>query len=310
MSLLVCIVAAGCGQAGTHRETVLTDNARATSTTSAAVAARAASELLGMVVLPPGSTAVARAPSIAAALLDQPGPDARLARVADRHRLWISRERPLELLEFVAGHAPSGTRIAGSGDSQRRGRTFYWWEDLDVLPRAGSPGSQQLVVAVASAGSGRFALRADARVAWHLRRPASTLLGGTVRDVVIAVERASAGPGQRRSPRVVQSLVLSSPSAVRALVTAVNGLPLAEPNGPLSSCPALGGESFLLLSFRGSNRERSVADVRVGPLGCGAPVVSLSIPSSPPVALGGGQDLVKTVELTVGVPLQGLRAGS
>jgi hypothetical protein len=87
-------------------------------------------------------------------------------------------------------------------------------------------------------------------------------------------------------------------------------LPLAEPNGPLSSCPALGGESFLLLSFRGSNRERSVADVRVGPLGCGAPVVSLSIPSSPPVALGGGQDLVKTVELTVGVPLQGLRAGS
>jgi hypothetical protein len=214
-----------------------------------------ASELLKHVALPPGSMRVERPPSGVRGLLGRPL-GTRFAHVVDRHAFWTANKSPRAVLAFVLAHAPSGARMVTSGSGEQYGRAYYWWEEINVPGQTSAVQPQRLTVAIVRMGSRSFALRVDARVAWHLARPANSLVPSTAAWLkVTVVEPGFRGlPGETSRPRRTRSLTTTDAHTVQTVARAVNELPVAEPAGPVPSCPATSvnamGSPKLILTFR------------------------------------------------------------
>lgn len=223
--------------------------------------------LLAAVPLPPETNLVAQLPLAAAKRLRRPGNSERFAKSVDRHAYWISSERPQAILALLAKNGPA-PKLDYSGYGGVRGRTEEWSETLEVPTATPLAGPRELFVSIALAGRGRYAVRIDAVIAWHRRRPASSLVPATAQWLqVTVVEPAFHGfrgePSRRRRTR---RLTTAAVHTVQAIAHAVNELPVAEPAGPFPSCPAMSvANTFarpkVILTFRKIPSQSNLAKV-------------------------------------------------
>jgi hypothetical protein len=237
---------------------------------SEGAAAAVADSLLAAVPLPVKTNRVAQLPIAAAKRLERSRNSERFAKSADSHAYWISTDRPQVILALLAKNGPA-SRLQSSGYGGVRGRSEEWFETLEVPTATPLAGPRELFVSIALAGGGRYAVRIDAVVAWHRRRPASSLVPATARWLeVTVVEPAFHGfRGEPSRPRRTRSLTTAAVHTVQAVAHAVNELPVAEPTGPEPSCPAMSvantvARPKVILTFRkissGSNLAEVVAD--------------------------------------------------
>jgi hypothetical protein len=228
-------------------------------------AAHVADGLLARVPLP-AAQRVAQPPTAAGRPLGRPE-NIDFAKSVDRHAYWISTERPQALLAMLAADGPA-PKVAYSGYGGTRGRTEAWSETLEVPIATPLAGPRELFVAIVLGGRGRYAVRIDSAVAWHRRRPASSLVPAATRWLEVSVvEPGFRGlRGEPSRPRRTRSLTTTTARTVQAVARAVNELPLAEPAGPFPSCPTMGlansvDRPKLSLTFRSTPAGSDLAHV-------------------------------------------------
>jgi hypothetical protein len=113
----------------------------------------------------------------------------------------------------------------------------------------------------------RYAVRLDAVVAWHRRRPADSLVPSSAGWLKATVTQRTSLFTRRSKRRTLETVVVSDPAVVQGVAQAVNALPLAEPAGPFPSCPLITRPSpFVRLSFRTSALTPARAAVLADPI--------------------------------------------
>ena len=235
---------------------------------SEGAAAAVADALLAAVPLPADTQHVSEPPGAVAGKLGRPI-NIDEAKAVDRYAYWSSTDRPEAILSFLAKKGPL-PKVETSGYGGTAGKTEGWSETLyapSALPLAGP---RQLFVSIALDGSGRYAVRVDAVVAWHKRRPANSLVPATARwlEVTITTPAFRAlNPGEpSHAHATTHSVITTAPATVRAVARAINELPVAEPSGPEPSCPAMAyantvGAPRFLLTFRSTPSGVNLAQV-------------------------------------------------
>lgn len=227
---------------------------------SEGAAAAVADALLVAVPLPADTRPVSEPPQAVAGKLGRPPNSQDSAKAVDRYAYWSSTNRPKAILSFLANGGPI-FKVETSGYGGTAGKTEDWSETL--YAPLGSPlaGPRQLFVSIALDGSGRSGVRVDAVVAWHKRRPASSLVPASARWLEVTVTtpayRALNSGEPSHAHATTRSVITTSPATVRAVAQAVNELPVAEPAGPAPSCPAMAvgkteGAPRFRLTFRTS----------------------------------------------------------
>lgn len=209
---------------------------------SEGAAAAVADALLAAVPLPADTQQVSEPPQAVAGKLGRPGNSEDSAKAVDRYAYWSSTDRPEAILSFLAMKGPI-PKVQYSGYGGTAGKTEGWSEIL-YAPLASPPaGPRELFVSIALDGSGRFAVRVDAVVAWHERRPANSLVPATARWLKVTITTPAyraLHPGEpSHAHTTTRSVITTAPAKVRAVARAVDELPVAEPAGPQPSCPAM-----------------------------------------------------------------------
>lgn len=263
--VVVVMLVGGCGRSDRDRTA---DGKPSAPIYSEGAAAALADALLAAVPLPAGTQHVSQPPRALAGELERPiNIDER--KDVDRYAYWSSTDRPEALLSFLARKGPF-PRVQYSGSGGTAGKTESWSETLEVPLGSALAGPRQLFVAVVSDGSGRYAVRVDAVVAWHERRPANSLVPASARwlEVTITTPAYRAlNPGEASHLHAsTRSVISSDLSTVRAVARAVNELPVAEPAGPNPSCPEEGFANTVdaprfLLTFRNIPSASNLAQV-------------------------------------------------
>jgi hypothetical protein len=235
---------------------------------SEGAAAVVADALLAAVPLPADTKPVSEPPRAIAGKLGRPI-NIDEAKAVERFVYWSSAERPEAMLSFLAKKGPL-PKVQYSGYGGTAGKTEGWSETLYAPSLSPLAGPRQLFVSIALERSGRYAVRVDAVVAWHERRPASSLVPGTaqwLKVTITAPAYRALNPGEpSHAKTTTSSVVTTAPATVRAVARAVNELAVAEPSGPDPSCPVLAYANTVdaprfLLSFRGSPNGVNLARV-------------------------------------------------
>jgi hypothetical protein len=260
---------------------------------SEGAAAAIAEQLLAAVALPADTQRVSGPPRAVAGKLGRPI-NIDEAKSVDRHAYWASTDRPQAMLSFLAKHGPFAT-VQTSGYLSTYGKPESWFETLAVPSTSMLASPRQLFISVELDGSGRFAVRVDAVVAWHTRRPAQSLVPSIARWLKITVRTPAyraLNPGERSNPQSTTRSVLTTDAAVVAAVArAVDEMPVAEPaGGSPPGCPEMGVAATedaprFVLSFRSSATSSNLAEVR-GRSGfvcaaSGAAVARVTTPADP-----------------------------
>jgi hypothetical protein len=232
-------------------------------------AAAVADALLAAVPLPADTQQVSQPPRAVAGKLGRSRNSEDSAKAVDRYAYWSSTDRPEALLSFIAKKGPI-YKLETSGYGGTAGKTEGWSETLYAPLTSSLAGPRQLLVSIALDGSGHYAVRVDAVVAWHKRRPASSLVPATARWLNVTVTTPAfraLNPGEPSHPHTTtRSVIATAPATVRAVARAVNELPVAEPAGPDPSCPAMAyanteGAPRFRLVFRSSASAGNLARV-------------------------------------------------
>jgi hypothetical protein len=289
---------------------------------SEGAAAAVADALLAAVPLPADTQHVSEPPEAVAGKLGRSRNSEDSAKAVDRYAYWSSTDRPEAMLSFIAKEGPI-PKVAYSGYGGTRGKTESWSEAFDVPLGSPLAGPRELFVTVELDGSGRYAVRVDAVVAWHMRRPANSLVPATARWLKVTITtpayRALNPSELSHAHTTTRSVITSAPATVRAAARAVNELPVAEPAGPDPSCPAMSyanteGAPRFRLTFRTSASAGNVAQV-IGVSGhvCergGADTAKITTPEDPQglqltdhlntVGPSKGQGLTEHIELAFG----------
>jgi hypothetical protein len=236
---------------------------------SEGAAAAVAGALLGAVPLPSDTERVSKPPRAVAGKLGRPG-NIDEAKDVDRYVYWSSTERPEAMLSFLAKHGPIH-KIAYSGYGGTAGRNEEWGETLEAPLTSPVAGPRELFVSIVLDGSGHYAVRVDAAVAWHKQRPAGALVPSTARwlEVMITTPAYRAmNPGEPSHPHITpRRVITTAPAVVEAVARAVNELPVAEPSGPAPpGCPAFSDADsidapYYRLTFRTSAGAGDLAQV-------------------------------------------------
>jgi len=236
---------------------------------SEGAAAAVADALLAAVPLPADTQHVSQPPRAVAGKLGRSRNSEDSAKAVDRHAYWSSTDRPQAMLSFIAKKGPI-PKVAYGGYGGTRDRTESWFETFDVplgLPLAGP---RELFVSIELDGSNRYAVRVDAVVAWHMRRPESSLVPAAARWLNVTVTTPAyraLNPGEpSHAHATTRSIITTAPATVQAVARAVNELPVAEPAGPDPSCPAMAyantvGAPRFRLTFRASASAGNLARV-------------------------------------------------
>jgi hypothetical protein len=145
---------------------------------SEGAAAAVADALLAAVPLPANTQHISEAPQAVAGKLGRAGNSEDSAKAVDRHAYWSSTDRPEAIISFIAKKGPIPKVAYGSYGASKTEGLF---DAFDVPLGSPLAGPRQLFVSIALDGSGRYAVRVDAVVAWHERRPASSLVPATAR---------------------------------------------------------------------------------------------------------------------------------
>jgi hypothetical protein len=288
-SAVLAMLAGGCGASAP----AVTAGAKpAGPLYSEGAAAVVADALLAAVPLPADTKPVSEPPRAVAGKLGRPI-NIDEAKAVDRFAYWSSTERPEAMLSFLAKKGPL-PKVQYSGYGGTAGRTEGWSETLYAPSLSPLAGPRQLFVSIALERSGRYAVRVDAVVAWHERRPASSLVPATARWLEVTVTTPAfraLNPGEPSHARTTTSSVITTaPATVMAVARAVNELPVSEPSGPQPSCPAMADANTVdaprfQLSFRSSPSGADLARV-VGVSGyvCeqgGAATAKITTPEDP-----------------------------
>lgn len=289
-SVVLAMVFAGCG-AGARDATAEAKPSEPLYSEGAAAAV--ADALLAAVPLPADTEHVSGPPQAVAGELGRPANSEDSAKAVDRYAYWSSTNRPEAVLSFLAKNGPIPT-VETSGYGGTAGKTEDWSETLYAPLPSPLAGPRQLFVSIALAGSKRYAVRVDAVVAWHKPRPASSLVPATARWLEVTVTTPAyraLNPGEpSHAHTTTRSVTTTAPASVRAAVRAVNELPVAEPAGPLPSCPAMTigdteGAPRFRLTFRASASAGNLARV-IGMSGhvcarAGADTAKITTPEDP-----------------------------
>ncbi|MFI4977427.1 MAG: hypothetical protein ACHQC8_01925 [Solirubrobacterales bacterium] len=236
---------------------------------SEGAAAAVADALLAAVPLPADTQHVSGPPRAVADKLGRPI-NIDEAKAVDRYAYWSSIDRPEAMLSFLAKKGPI-PKVAYSGSGGTAGKTESWSETLEVPLASPLAGPRQLFVSIALDGSGRYAVRVDAVVAWHRRRPANSLVPATARWLKVTITTPAyraLNLGEPSHPHTTtRSVITTAPATVLAVARAVNEMPVAEPGGREPSCPAMGvanteGAPRFLLTFRSGASSSNLAQVR------------------------------------------------
>jgi hypothetical protein len=207
---------------------------------SEGAAAAVADALLAEVPLPADTQHVSGPPRAVAGKLGRPANSEDSAKAVDRYAYWSSTDRPEAMLSFIAKKGPI-PKVAYGGYSETRGKTEGWFDAFDVPLGSSLAGPRELFVSIALDGSGRYAVRVDAVVAWHKHRPANSVVPAAARWLRVTSTTPAyraLNPGEPSHPhRTTRSVITTAPAAVRAVARAVNELPVAEPAGPGPQCP-------------------------------------------------------------------------
>jgi hypothetical protein len=236
---------------------------------SEGAAAAVADALLAAVPLPADTQQVSEPPRAVAGKLGRSRNSEDSAKAVDRYAYWSSTDRPEAMLSFIAKKGPI-PKVAYSGYGGTRGKTEGWFEAFDVPLGSPLAGPRELFVSVELDGSGRYAVRVDAVVAWHKRRPANSLVPATARWLKVTITTPAyraLNPGEpSHAHTTTRNVITTAPATVGAVARAVNELPVAEPAGPDPSCPAMAnantdGAPRYRLEFRTSASAANLARV-------------------------------------------------
>jgi hypothetical protein len=250
---VLAMVVGGCGAGARNTTTVAKPSVPLYSEGAAAAVADA---LLAAVPLPADTQHVSGPPPAVAGKLGRPI-NIDEPKDVDRFAYWSSTDRPEAMLFFLARNGPF-PKVEFSGYGSTAGKPESWFETLEVPLTSALAGPRQLFVSVALDGSGRYAVRVDAVVAWHPTRPVQSLVPPTARWLEVKLTT----PAYR-----ALNVITTDPSTVRAVARAVNEMPVAEPGGGGVKCPAMSvanteGAPRFLLTFRSAATSSNLAQVR------------------------------------------------
>ena len=207
---------------------------------SEGAAAAVAGALLAAVPLPADTQPVSEPPQAVAGKLGRPGNSEDSAKAVDRYAYWSSTDRPEAMLSFIAKKGPIPKVPYRKYGWPAEG----WSETLDAPLGSPLAGPRELFVSIELDGAGRYAVRVDAVVAWHKRRPANSLVGATTRWLMVTITTPAyraLNPGEpSHAHTTTRSVITTAPATVRAVARAVDELPLAEPAGAAPQCPEEG----------------------------------------------------------------------
>jgi hypothetical protein len=235
---------------------------------SEGAAAAVADALLAAVPLPAYTQHVSEPPRAVAGKLGWPI-NIDSAKAVDRYAYWSSTDCPEAMLSFLAKKGPI-PKVEYSSYGGTAGKTESWSETLDAPLVSPLAGPRQLFVSIELDGSARYEVRVDAVVAWHQRRPVSSLVPVTARWLEMTITTPAyraLNPGEpSHAHTTTRTVITTVPAAVRTVARAVNELPIAEPSGPEPSCPAMayantvGAPRFQLI-FRSTPSGSNLAQV-------------------------------------------------
>jgi hypothetical protein len=235
----LAMLVGGCGASARHETAEAKPSVPLYSEGAAAAVADA---LLAAAPLPADTQHVSEPPEAVAGKLGRSRNSEDSAKAVDRYAYWSSTDRPEAMLSFLAKNGPI-PKVATSGYGGTRGKTEGWFEAFDVPLGSPLAGPRQLFVSIALDGSGHYAVRVDAVVAWHERRPANSLVPATARWLKVTITTPAyraLNPGEPSHPHTTaRTVITTDPSTVRAVARAVNELPVAEPAGPGPMCPLM-----------------------------------------------------------------------
>jgi hypothetical protein len=236
---------------------------------SEGAAAAVADALLAAVPLPSDTQHISEPPQGVAGKLGRSRNSEDSAKAVDRYAYWSSTDRPEAILSLIAKKGPIH-KVAYSSYGGTAGKTEGWFDAFQVPLASPLAGPRELFVSIALNGSGHCAVRVDAVVAWHKRRPTSSLVPAIARWLKVTITTPAyraLNPGEPSHPHTtIRSVITTAPAAVQVVARAVNELPVAEPAGPDPSCPAMAyanteGAPRFRLTFRTSASAGNLARV-------------------------------------------------
>jgi hypothetical protein len=213
-----------------------------------------ARHLLEGLRVPPGATFSPTEPVGASPLLGKP-PTRELTKQIELTSWWTVPGEPRETLAWIKANPPEGSALTGGGEivtiegDRVEYAQFLWPPVPSVLRR------RSLLATVGSGPSGTTILRVDVQVVWFVPRPASERIPRSARLLEVVENR------HRRDPK----LTVIRGRTAREIVAIINGLPISQPDGRLTSdgarigCPRVRGFKRMRLIFRARPKGRALA---------------------------------------------------
>ncbi len=206
-----------------------------------------AHHLLEQLRVPPGASPSSTEPAGTSSVLDK-SPGLEWSRLIDLTSWWTVPGEPDEALNWIEANPPQESALTGGGgiatfgeSSNKAKYAEFVWPSIPGVLRLRS-----LLATVAAGPPGSTILRVDARVVWFVPRPASERVPASAR-VLEVVEHHHRGD---------QTVTTISGPAVRKIVMLINGLPIFQPNGRITSvghvvgCARVRSSHQMQLTFR------------------------------------------------------------
>lgn len=188
-----------------------------------------AHKLIGELRLPAGAGRVGHEPRGDGGWLAHPGSAPGTGALADVHRWWVLRGTVGSVIADLKDLRPVGASggqlfgaFSGPGHS---GRVI----EFEWQPTAGVLSSRAVVIEAVNLRDGMTGVRADAEDVWIVARPAAERLPAGINEIVVS----SAFHGK---PPFL-SLTVTDPSKIDAIVSLLDGLPVAQP--VVYACPLI-----------------------------------------------------------------------
>jgi hypothetical protein len=235
-----------------------------------------ASNLLGRLQLPPGSTFSQAKPAGTSAVLDEPLHNPYQPRtLVLRRSWWIVPGDQKAALRWIEAHPPANAKLTPAeftggpepvGKSRADVAEFTWNPVPDQLFR------RSLTVLLANRADGSTILRADAAVEWTVPHSPEERIPSAARVLDVKVRSESVEKVTKKA------ITIARPQAVHRIAGLMNDLPVLQPAG-ITPCGVEFGGTFttIRLTFRASRHGHPLAEAVQELPTCPPPVIFLKI---------------------------------